>query len=885
MENSSFQYKVSVIIPIYNSDKYLENCIESVLHDQGNLEEIEVILVNDGSTDGSAGICEQYAQKYSNVLYISKENEGLSATRNRGIQEAHGKYFLYLDSDDTLMPNTINRVSEFFDKHYNEVDLVTYPQIDIMKDGTMKKHFRYKILKESGIYDLNNYPYITQTRVNVMVKNLGQGYNVLFDTTPGFRHEDSAYNAYVLMDKMKIGFCNEGGYVYALNEYNITSNYFYAYYIFETSMAYYEKLFDEFSEKVPFYFQSLVLNDISWKLTSSKLFPFHYTNEKFAEAEQRIANLLKRMDDKMILSHPSVDNIHKYYFLSIKDGNYHIVKDYNGFALYNGKVKLQGWNYFEVFIQGFKLEGTKLKIKGMLSNPASLFLPMQVWVTENGDYFYKHEIEMKDSTYNFWHTKIKVANFRRFVYICDITKVHQIDFFGRIGETFYKTTFRNTWESPFDIGKGKTKILMDGYLFEQNKHCLSIKKLETAQLIKANIRDRVFHWKWDKKAYKERRKMSSKPPKKEIWLYNDANTNIENGLLQFRHDRMIQDGVLRYYIYDNEWEEIKHHFDDSELSYLVRFGSEKHKRLFSQASKILSAYAQFNYYSPFKIEDRHKFSDRWRYELIYLQHGILHASLPWQYGNDRMNIDKVIVSSRFELENMIKNYAFEEEELVPSGMVRFDYIDRTKKPKNKILIAPSWRHYLIGDIKNNRWTPFPDKFVQSEFYNKYMELFESQRLKMLLEQYDFELDFKLHPIFECYISEFHMKNDRIHLVQESVELSQYKICVTDFSSFVFDFVYCGRPILYFVPDYEKFKSGMHTYRELDIPLEDGFGELTIESEELIDSLEELLKSGCQIPKKYKKKTEDFFTCYDNHAKRTYEALRGNKEEKENEDTI
>lgn len=70
MKNLNFQYKVSVIIPIYNSEKYLENCIESVLQDQGNLEEIEIILVNDGSIDGSADICEQYAQKYNNILYI-----------------------------------------------------------------------------------------------------------------------------------------------------------------------------------------------------------------------------------------------------------------------------------------------------------------------------------------------------------------------------------------------------------------------------------------------------------------------------------------------------------------------------------------------------------------------------------------------------------------------------------------------------------------------------------------------------------------------------------------------------------------------------------------------------------------------------------------------
>jgi len=62
-------------------------------------------------------------------------------------------------------------------------------------------------------------------------------------------------------------------------------------------------------------------------------------------------------------------------------------------------------------------------------------------------------------------------------------------------------------------------------------------------------------------------------------------------------------------------------------------------------------------------------------------------------------------------------------------------------------------------------------------------------------------------------------------------------------------------------------------RELDIPLEDGFGEMTIEPDELIDSQEKLLKNDCQIPEQYKKKTEEFFTCYDNHAERTYRTLR------------
>lgn len=872
--NSDFKYRVSVIIPIYNSEKYLEKCVESVMKDQGDVSDIEVVLINDGSTDSSPEICEKYAEKYENVLYISKENEGLSATRNCGIKEAHGKYFLYLDSDDTLLAHTIDKVADFFDEHYDEIDLVTYPQIDIRRDGTLHKHFRFAILDHSGVYDLYQYPYITQTRVNVMVKNRGKD-NVLFDTTPGFRHEDSAYNSYVLMNKMKIGYCDEGGYIYALNDNNITANYFYAYYIFETSFDYYERLFSNFSYgQVPRYFQSLVLNDISWKLRSSKLFPFHYKEERFKEAFDRIVNLIKQMDDEMILNHPDVDIYHKYYFLSLKGENYHIVQEGDKFYLYNGKTELSGWRTFGLVIQSFKVRGNRLTVKGMLRNPASLFLPMKVWVAENGNEEQKRELETFDTTYNFQRAKIKVANFRRFVYTCDLNKVRRIKFFGEINGRFYETMFKNTINSPFDLVKGKNSIIKDKRRFVLRKHDINIQEMKGLAQAKALAKEELIHYKWDKKCILERRKIKKNKDKSEIWLYNDANTNIENGLLQFRHDMQMDDDVKRYYIYDNELDEIRHHFRDDEMQYLVRFGSDKHKDLFNNASKILTAYAQINYYCPYPAQDRKKYMDLWDYELIYLQHGILHATLPWQYGNDRLNIDKTIVSSNFELENMVKKYAYSRNELIPSGMVRFDYIDRNAQPKNKILIAPSWRHYLIGDIVDNRWTPYYDKFMKSEYYTKYVELFNSSELKNLLDTYNMEIDFKLHPIFEVYMDTFSIDNPRIHLVKESVNLSDYKICVTDFSSFVFDFVYCNKPVLYFMPDYVMIKSGMHTYRELDIPLEDGFGKLAVTPEELIDNIGELLENGCRIAPEYKSKSENFFTCFDHHGDRTYEAIKG-----------
>ena len=149
-----YKYRVSVIIPIYNSERYLEWCVNSVLTQQGPLEDYEVLLVNDGSVDSSPEICDRFVEKYPNVRAIHKPNEKLSATRNRGMREAQGKYFCFLDSDDALLPHTIDKVADFFDEHYEEVDIVSYPQIDILRNGKIKRHFRYDLLQKSGVYDL-----------------------------------------------------------------------------------------------------------------------------------------------------------------------------------------------------------------------------------------------------------------------------------------------------------------------------------------------------------------------------------------------------------------------------------------------------------------------------------------------------------------------------------------------------------------------------------------------------------------------------------------------------------------------------------------------------------------------------------------------------------
>lgn len=91
---------VSIIVPVYNVEKYLARCLNSLI--EQTLYEIEIICVDDGSTDNSPKILKQYADKYPNIKIITQTNKGLSAARNTGMNHAQGKYIGFVDSDDWI---------------------------------------------------------------------------------------------------------------------------------------------------------------------------------------------------------------------------------------------------------------------------------------------------------------------------------------------------------------------------------------------------------------------------------------------------------------------------------------------------------------------------------------------------------------------------------------------------------------------------------------------------------------------------------------------------------------------------------------------------------------------------------------------------------------
>lgn len=120
--------KLSIIVPVYNVAPYLRKCVDSLITQ--DISDYEIILVDDGSPDECPQICDQYAERYSNIKVIHQANAGLSAARNSGIKVATGDYIMFVDSDDYLQPNTLGALMEQVERENLDVLRFNYQNVN-----------------------------------------------------------------------------------------------------------------------------------------------------------------------------------------------------------------------------------------------------------------------------------------------------------------------------------------------------------------------------------------------------------------------------------------------------------------------------------------------------------------------------------------------------------------------------------------------------------------------------------------------------------------------------------------------------------------------------------------------------------------------------------
>lgn len=143
---------VSVIIPVYNIENYIEKCVNSVV--ENTYENIELILVDDGSTDSSGTICDELSKKYNNIITIHKNNGGLSSARNEGIKNSKGDYILFVDGDDFLDSKAIEKLVNSALLTNSDVTQMGYEMVDTNDSILRKKTSENKTYTDkSGFLD------------------------------------------------------------------------------------------------------------------------------------------------------------------------------------------------------------------------------------------------------------------------------------------------------------------------------------------------------------------------------------------------------------------------------------------------------------------------------------------------------------------------------------------------------------------------------------------------------------------------------------------------------------------------------------------------------------------------------------------------------------
>ena len=217
--------KFSIIVPIYNVEKYLAKCIDSILAQ--TYQDYEVLLINDGTKDNSQSIIDKYVKEYPDKIKgFIKTNGGLSDARNYGVERASGDYIIFIDSDDYVSPNLLEIIYEEASL-YNDLDVVGYNLVDVNENGdriavTKKPEF-HNLTGENAIIELvNGKQYFEPAcgfayRLEFWKKNN-------FKYIKGIYHEDFALTPIVILKAKSVSMLDFEGYFYMQTQNSITRN-------------------------------------------------------------------------------------------------------------------------------------------------------------------------------------------------------------------------------------------------------------------------------------------------------------------------------------------------------------------------------------------------------------------------------------------------------------------------------------------------------------------------------------------------------------------------------------------------------------------------------------------------------------------------------------
>lgn len=918
-----YPYMISVVMAVYNTADFLEEMLDSVIaqkqdvlsnylrtnpnsiYKENTYENIyEIILVDDGSSDGTEEICDRYAAKYPWIKVLHKENGGVSSARNAGIELATGKYITFPDSDDKLSPNVFEDCFLFFEQHESDISMVTYPlRFFDAQQGDHWTTYRFddgnRIINMMEEWDKPQYFTAASFFKTETIKGK------LFFDCDLINGEDIKFAHEVLFQNVpSIGLISSCTYWYrrrsigcqsAIQQSKHTEKYYIPY--ITDMLGGLKHLSEQAYGNFPKYVQYAIMGQLQWRLRSDPKGEEAISvigEDGYKKYCQLIKELISYIDYDVILSQKQLFREHLFYLCMLKsNGNVErICEDYNVKYFFDGHYCTDEASTY------IKLEFMEIK-NGILSiegECASLDSECDVWA-QMGDKRFEVDVrtERDCNVYTLGEIALHVTPFVVTIDLTDVEGRTDIIFgcncsgfeviktqvnlgkFMPISKSFSKSYYSNELWTIRLCGNMLEvwNMFMSGQVpdfeheFEDQILTSDLVERELIDEFIAIRKEALVRFAW-KRNYNT-----------QIWLVSDRYSHADdNGEAMFRflmnHKRP---DIKVFFVMDNESEDYTRL---AEIGPVLAQDSREHMVMHLVSDCIISSQADEYIIDPFWRHGaiRDIFRDFYcRNKFVFLQHGVIKDDLSGWLNRFNKNIAGFVCAAHPEAESILGCDYYYDKQVWLTGLPRYDRLYHDEK-KN-ILIMPTWRKWLMKNYNaadsDKDAVHVIDNIEQTEFFEFYSALLNNKRLLDACDKYGYHLCYMPHTNFRECMSKF-CRDERIKQFDLNMPYRQAfaeaDLLITDYSSTPMDFAYLRKPVIYAQFDKERFFSGEHTYKKGYFDYEkDGFGEVVYELDNLIDLIISYMENGCRMSDKYKNRVENFFAYHDcNNCQRVYEKI-------------
>lgn len=917
---------MSVIMPLYNVEPYIRQSIDSVLGQSlGFLDNIQLILVNDGSTDGTADICREYGELYpNNVIFIDQKNQGVSVSRNNGLKKATGKYVNFFDGDDIWSKDAFKRAANFLDDYVEETDFVAF-KIKFF-DKIIDSHPSNYKFNKTRVIDLSIEPDNPIFHLPTCIFRRKALRGKSFDRRLKIS-EDVKFLNEVLVGKKAYGVSSKGVYNYRKRQDESSAiggqirNKDYYLVVPEIAYKYILDLWREADGRAHRFVQYEILSDLIWRLPQSSQNVLSKQEEKIYK--KSIKDIVKELDDDVIINKMSLILPYKIFLLKMKHGNsyYNLIGESDGKYYFNGHYfckMSEGRSFVVEFIEhqgrdsylvegyvtqadigrydNYFLQVAETKYKLSRTSRAQRVVSFLGDVIYDGGGFrvniklnnsIRQSIAFKMLTNAGYEITLPIG-VKKFTGLSQLpTSYHR---HGELIMRREKSLIKSYPYSPSLVFKFElvhwTRIMTNWKLREALSLLGSVRRrnliflpfkvriIETIKpllLIAESVLSipvalflRTLYF------------LNKNRVKKPIWIISDRGMAAgDNGEALFKYTKSTKHNTADiYYVISKKSPDYARL---QKCGKVLNQDSWKYKLKFLMASKIISSHADDEITNPF-LRQIDKYLDLFNFDFIFLQHGIIRHDLSGWLNRYNKNIRLFITSAQREYDSILKcDYYYNDSKVVLTGLPRYDYLENN--PSGKLIIAPTYRKSLARMKTNtNGARRYDPKFKSTEYFSFYNQIINDQRLTNALSAQNMTGEFYLHPALAAQVIDFNT-NNTIKVMDFPYNyrsaFNEGNLLVTDYSSIVFDFAYLKKPVIYVHFDVKDFYN-QQSYDKGDFfsDSKDGFGDVVYSYETAIKAIISSIRSGCIMNNKYKNRTEHFYAYFDNNnSKRVYQAIK------------